>query len=54
MGKQRATCPYCGKLSLDMYDSTTTRKREQIRCMHCGRTYSVVHGDGFVKTERTK
>lgn len=52
MGKQRATCPYCGKFSREMYNPELTRKRDKVHCMHCGKTYSVVYGDGNIKTEK--
>lgn len=54
MGHQRATCPYCGKLSMKMYSTDTERKREQIHCPECHKTYSVVYGSGDVKSERIR
>lgn len=52
MREQRATCPYCGKLSLKMYALGVERQREQVKCTECGKYYSVVFGSGDVKSER--
>lgn len=52
MGNQRATCPYCGKFTLEMYYSETTLHRALVCCAHCGKTFYVVYGNGTVKGER--
>lgn len=52
MKKERAVCPYCGKFSTEMYNSEGLKKRDKIRCPSCNKTYSVVYGDGFVKSEK--
>ena len=54
MGEQRATCPYCGKLSVKIYPTSVERQREQIKCKECNKYYSVVYGSGAVKTERLR
>lgn len=52
MGKQRVTCPYCGKLSKDMYYSESIAKRAKVLCENCSRTYFVLYGEGQVISEK--
>lgn len=52
MGMQRVTCPYCEKLSMEMYYSGGLTKRTKVRCENCGKIYFVVYGNGSVISEK--
>lgn len=52
MGMQRATCPYCGKFSVEMFHTEANPKRALIHCEHCSKTYYVAYGNGSVRVER--